>query len=645
MASVRKRTWTNRTGTHEAWIVDYKDERGKRLSGGQFERKKDADAKKREIEDEIERGIHVGKRERWTVRQVWEDEDRGWKQELQKRCNRKEIRQSRLDNIEKVMRLHILPEWGGRPLTNVALDAAQLWVDRILNISGGPKTLHRHGRPYSVATVRGWVAELSQMLDWAVEKGMGLRRNPFIDDGKKRREGLAIKFPPDDARVPVPLQMPAAQRVLHWAVQKTRRLWQRTDNWGSSRIAILIALLAGARAGEICALDWSDIDFKKRKLRIWRSFSRIYGMGPTKNGKERNVPINGVLHAALLGYHEWRGCPADGPVVLASDGDRMCPRQLGSKHWPGVQVHIGLVDPSNHRKLHHSHKFHDLRHTAGSYWLAAKVPLEIVNDWLGHSNMAFTKRVYIHEVEHDNRGALALQDLSDNLVDRMAASGVYLPASEPLLLEAPEVVASDGIENDAELLPERPLTVREEMLVELWRQGGYLTDVAREVGVSPQDAASLLEELGLKDKRSRPRPSRFSPETRALAIERFRETNPDGSARYTQEWIASEAGAQSTTTVREWFREAGLEARGNTPKAARVAWAKRPEVRQLVIELYRKGTPIDEIIRASGCKQTTINRFAKQAGLPPRPRGRRVASKLDAAPVQHDARKATESAI
>jgi integrase len=641
MASVRKRPWINSKGEPcEAWVAD-----ARTLGAGQkqFARKKDAEAHLRRIREEIESQTYVAKREQWTVQQLWEDKDRGWKQELKKRRNRKQIRQSRVD-IAKAMRLHILPEWGDHPLTDVTRDATQCWVDRVLNVSDGPKTLHRRGRPYSVSTVRGWIAELSQMLDWAIEKGIGLRRNPFIDDGKKRKEGLAIKFPPDDARDPVPLQMPAAQRVLRWATQKTRRLWQRTDSWGSSRMAILVALLAGLRAGEICALDWSDIDFNKRKLRIWRSYSRVYGMGPTKNGKERNVPISGVLHAALLGYHEWRGCPADGPLLIASDGDRMCPRHLGSKHWPGVQVHIGLVDPSNDRKLHHSHTFHDLRHTAGSYWLAAKMPLEIVSDWLGHSNMAFTKRVYIHEVEHDNRGALALQGLTDNLVERMAACGVYLPASEPLLLEAPEVVESEVLENDAELLPARPLTVREEMLVELWRRGGYLVDVAREVGVSPQDASALLERLGIKDRRPRPRPSRFSDEDRAKAIELYLETNPDGSARHTQEWIASQIGAESTTTIREWFRDAGLEPRGNGPKAARVAWAKRPEVRQLVLDMWQRGDPLKEIIRASGCKETTITRFVKQAGLPLRRPRRDVVFELDAAPMQHDLWKAMESA-
>jgi hypothetical protein len=72
-------------------------------------------------------------------------------------------------------------------------------------------------------------------------------------------------------------------------------------------------------------------------------------------------------------------------------------------------------------------------------------------------------------------------------------------------------------------------------------------------------------------------------------------------------------------------------------------------VRQQVVFLWRANVPIKKIAEVTGCGTTAINRFVRQAGLPPQHGGGRraqridavwswsdVASELDAAPVQHD---------
>ncbi len=41
-------------------------------------------------------------------------------------------------------------------------------------------------------------------------------------------------------------------------------------------------------------------------------------------------------------------------------------------------------------------RFHDLRHTCGSQWLADGHDMFSVSRWLGHSSIAFTDAVYAH---------------------------------------------------------------------------------------------------------------------------------------------------------------------------------------------------------------------------------------------------------
>ena len=41
-------------------------------------------------------------------------------------------------------------------------------------------------------------------------------------------------------------------------------------------------------------------------------------------------------------------------------------------------------------------RFHDLRHSCASMLLANKVPMKMIQDWLGHSDMSTTANIYSH---------------------------------------------------------------------------------------------------------------------------------------------------------------------------------------------------------------------------------------------------------
>lgn len=65
-------------------------------------------------------------------------------------------------------------------------------------------------------------------------------------------------------------------------------------------------------------------------------------------------------------------------------------------------------------------RLHDLRHTAGSWWVAAGLPIEEVSEQLGHADINFTKRVYIHELQ-------ARRDRNRRLLDEYDAQQAALP--------------------------------------------------------------------------------------------------------------------------------------------------------------------------------------------------------------------------
>jgi integrase len=68
MASIRKRQWGN---GREAWVVDYKDQHGKRAIQT-FATKKEAEAWKVQTLHEVRRGIHTRASASKTVAETWE---------------------------------------------------------------------------------------------------------------------------------------------------------------------------------------------------------------------------------------------------------------------------------------------------------------------------------------------------------------------------------------------------------------------------------------------------------------------------------------------------------------------------------------------------------------------------------------------
>jgi integrase len=50
-------------------------------------------------------------------------------------------------------------------------------------------------------------------------------------------------------------------------------------------------------------------------------------------------------------------------------------------------------------------RFHDLRHSAATFLIAAGIPLKHVSDLLGHSTIAITADIYGHLLDESNRAA------------------------------------------------------------------------------------------------------------------------------------------------------------------------------------------------------------------------------------------------
>lgn len=136
---------------------------------------------------------------------------------------------------------------------------------------------------------------------------------------------------------------------------------------------IVVAVNTGLRVGELCVLEWSDVDFERGFLKVGQE---------SKSHRIRYVPVNSVVRAVL---------------------DSL-PRIVG---LPWVFVNLHRQEAYRPDSVYHSFKkaameaevegavFHTTRHTFASWLIQKGVPIAEVQQYLGHASDIMTRR-YSH---------------------------------------------------------------------------------------------------------------------------------------------------------------------------------------------------------------------------------------------------------
>ncbi len=157
---------------------------------------------------------------------------------------------------------------------------------------------------------------------------------------------------------------------------------------------------SGARRGEICGLQWQDIDWNAGTLTIRRNLqytpaAGIYETSP-KNGKMRTVDIGEHTLALLLKLRREQAAQYLSKWVFTQDGtpDPMHP-QTPTRYFKKFGKKYGFAD-------FHPHK---LRHSSASIAITSGADVVSVSERLGHSDTAVTLRMYAHANQESIRRA------------------------------------------------------------------------------------------------------------------------------------------------------------------------------------------------------------------------------------------------
>jgi integrase len=247
----------------------------------------------------------------------------------------------RLTNPTTAIFEHWRAQLGDVKLDKITAEQIAKQRDRLL---GADCRGHNHKtvKPRSSATVRNYLIELSRLFALAVRELRVMERNPCTSVGKPKASQEVVRFLSDDERTALLDACKASESPDLYAF-------------------VLFALTTGARKGEIAALEWTQVDLKRR----WVIFPR------TKNGDARGVPLTAPVCALL-------------DARSRTDDRRVFPTDI-TKAWHTAIARAGIVN----------FRFHDLRHSCASALVQNGANLAEVATLLGHRGLAMTLR-YAH---------------------------------------------------------------------------------------------------------------------------------------------------------------------------------------------------------------------------------------------------------
>lgn len=176
-----------------------------------------------------------------------------------------------------------------------------------------------------------------------------------------------------------------------------------------SKTAMMITLLTGIRRGELCGLEWKDIDWKNCELKIQRSVTAVGGYGiickdPKTESSKRTLSISEEMTEQLKVYKSWQDREKEKWGDKWVDIDRLFTMQNGDRINPSV-IRNWLNAVTDTAELPRV-TLHSLRHTNITLSILAGVPLITVSGRAGHARTSTTTDVYSHFLKSGDRDAV-----------------------------------------------------------------------------------------------------------------------------------------------------------------------------------------------------------------------------------------------
>jgi integrase len=371
-------TWKEKTERHrrgKRWLAVWVDPEGREKSKA-FQKKIDADNHADGMSVDTVRGDYIDPKAGLTV---FAEIGQRW-------LDSRVVDPSTMIKYEASYRLHVLPEFGHKPLKVITPSLVQAWIGQM-------------AQSFSPSSIMTAFHVLQGVVELAV-----------ADE--------SIKKNPTKSRV-VQVPKSTGKEVEAWADEQVQLLIEAHPEM--YRAIPAIGAACGLRQSELFGLALEDIDFEEQVLRVRRQVKKLRGgmvFALPKNDRERVVPLSDWA-ASIIRAHAKAYRP--GPYTLPwekldgklrthnllfrwRDDKALRANTFNDFVWKPALVKASVIPEPPAEKVRgrrqyatdREHGMHALRHYYASVLLADGVSIKELAAYLGHTDPGFTLRVYAH---------------------------------------------------------------------------------------------------------------------------------------------------------------------------------------------------------------------------------------------------------
>lgn len=171
-------------------------------------------------------------------------------------------------------------------------------------------------------------------------------------------------------------------------------------------MGLLISICTGIRVGELCGLQWGDVNWSRGTLQINRTVSRIRNPEIDEKAEKGQELETGVSLAKTIVYI---GTPKTGTSIREIPlPDFLIIKMLDSKRGDSCYILSGTEKCMEPRGVQRRFKnllrrcnipdinIHSLRHAFASKWIENGFDSKALSEILGHSSVKITMDIYVH---------------------------------------------------------------------------------------------------------------------------------------------------------------------------------------------------------------------------------------------------------
>ena len=252
------------------------------------------------------------------------------------------------DDLEKFS-TYIKEEFDGMSIRAISPAIIRSWLAALKDGGLSSRSINR-----KISTLKSWYKQLIR-VGMAEQSPMG-----------------AILSPKAGKRLPVYIEK-KDMAVLFEEV----RFPDTWEGW-TDRLLLMIFYYTGIRLSELIGLKERQVDAGNRVIKV---------LG--KGNKERVIPVNEVLMAAIDEYREKKRVELEAPdrefLLVSGKGRKLYPKYV----YRAVHNYLALITTIDQKSPH------VLRHTFATHLMNAGAELNSVKELLGHASLAATQ-VYTH---------------------------------------------------------------------------------------------------------------------------------------------------------------------------------------------------------------------------------------------------------